>query len=159
MTLRSPRPSPAALPIAAAVALLAGAALAQPYDGPQTAPPIGQSRAPYAQTPSAQPGGSQAELASLHASLRITAAQESAWRAFVAASGPDAQQQARERAAQAMLPSLTAPQRVDLGLAAMEADLASFRERGAALKAFYASLTPDQRTTFDRETLPRQEGD
>jgi LTXXQ motif family protein len=134
-------------PFAASAVLsvaLCGPALSQPYGG--------------------GPGGSyggdaQDQLRTLHAALHITAAQEDAWRAFMAASQPDPQQQARERAAEQMLPGLTAPQRVDLSLAAMQADLASMRQRGAALKAFYATLTPSQQATFDRETLPRDEGE
>lgn len=131
-----------ALPLAAAasmaLALTAGAALAQPYG--------------YGGPPD-----QQRDLARLHAALHITAAQEGAWRAFVAANGPDPQAQARERSAQAMLPTLTAPQRVDLSIAAMQADLDTLRQRGAALKAFYATLTPDQQRIFDRETLQREQ--
>ncbi|HTX48543.1 MAG TPA: Spy/CpxP family protein refolding chaperone [Caulobacteraceae bacterium] len=132
-------------PLAAAIALTAGVALAQPYGGPT-------SQA-YQSPVSAEPS----ELAKLHAALQITAAQEGAWRAFAAASQPDPQQQARERAAERMLPNLTAPQRVDLSIAAMQADLDTLRQRGDALKAFYATLTPSQRATFDRETLPSQD--
>jgi periplasmic protein CpxP/Spy len=171
---RAPRRSPmlaACLTLAGALALSAGAALAQPYGQPNGGQPSGgQNGNPYA--PPSQPYGqrpgqppaqgygddTQARLASLHAALKITAGQEAGWRAFVAASGPDAQQQARERSAQQMIPGLTAPQRVDLSLAAMEADLDSFRERGRALKAFYATLTPAQQKIFDRETLPNQQG-
>ena len=160
------------LPLAALLALagplLAGAALAQPYGqsapygggygGPYGAPP-GQ---PPGQAPGQPPGQSyggdaQSEIANLHAALRLTAGQEAAWRTFVAASQPDAQQQARQRSAQQMLPGLTAPQRVDLSLAAMEADLDTLRERGRALKAFYAQLTPAQQKVFDHETVPREE--
>ena len=50
--------------------------------------------------------------------------------------------------------ALRSPQRVDLSLSAAEADLQTLRERGAALKAFYAVLTPAQQATFDRRTLP-----
>ena len=131
------------LPLAAALSLVAGgAALAQPQGG------------------GSQSGGSQSgAIARLHAQLHLTAAQEDAWRAFAAASAPDPQQEARERAARQMLPTLTAPQRVDLAVAAAEADLDTLRQHGAALKAFYAGLTPDQRVAFDRATLPREEGD
>ncbi|MBV9995611.1 MAG: Spy/CpxP family protein refolding chaperone [Caulobacteraceae bacterium] len=122
------------LPLAAAAWLAAGAALAQTSDV-------------------------QPQLARLHAALKITADQESAWRVFAAASQPDPQQQAREQAAQQMLPKLTAPQRVDLSIAAMQADLDSLRQRGAALKAFYATLTPAQQAAFDRQTLPRGDDD
>jgi hypothetical protein len=137
LPLRAPR---LLLPLAACAALalaLGGPALAQPYGGG---------------------GDSQDQLRSLHAALHITAAQEGAWRDFVAASQPDPQQQARRRAAQQMLPGLTAPQRVDLSIAALQADIATLRQRGAALKAFYATLTPSQQSTFDRETLPKDEG-
>ena len=136
------------LPLAVALSLAAGGALAQPpgYGGPP-----GRSYGP------SDSGGQPSELATLHAALHITAAQEGAWGAFVAATQPDPQQQARERAAEQMLPTLTAPQRVDLSVDAMEADLDSLRARGRALKAFYATLTPSQQATFDRQTLPREQ--
>jgi hypothetical protein len=123
-----------------ALVLGAGAALAQPYG----------------QAYDRSSGSQEPALSSLHAALNVTAAQEGAWRAFVAASQPDPQQQARQRAAQQMLPRLTAPQRVDLSIAEMRADLETLRQRGAALKVFYAALTPAQRAIFDRQTLPRQ---
>jgi periplasmic protein CpxP/Spy len=137
-----------ALPLAVALSFAGGAALAQPpgYGGPP-----GRSFGPS--DSSQQPS----QLATLHAALHITAAQEAAWSAFVSATQPDPQQQARERAAEQMLPTLTAPQRVDLSVDAMEADLDSLRTRGRALKAFYATLTPSQQATFDRQTLPREQ--
>lgn len=141
MMLPAPSLRRSMLPLAAAISLVAGAALAQAY---------GQ---PY-QSPSASV---QSQLANLHAALHITAAQEDAWRAFVAASQPDPQQEARQRSAEQMLPSLTAPQRVDLSIAAMQADLDTLRQRGDALKAFYATLSPSQKATFDHETLPSEE--
>ncbi|HLK25029.1 MAG TPA: Spy/CpxP family protein refolding chaperone [Caulobacteraceae bacterium] len=95
------------------------------------------------------------ELDSLHRALNLTPAQEADWRAFAAASAPDAEQAARDRSAQSMLPGLHAPQRVDLTIAAMQADLSALERRGAALKAFYAKLTPAQQAVFDRQTAPR----
>ena len=93
-------------------------------------------------------------LDSLHDALHLNAGQEPAWQAFKAASQPNADQAARARAAQSMLPRLTSPQRVDLSVAAMQADLETMRQRGAALKAFYAVLSPGQQQIFDRETVP-----
>ena len=172
LTLRAPFQF---LPLAAgpllAGVLAAGAALAQPYGQPPPpygaqggqygGQPWGRYGSPYGQpaqpAPQGYGGDVQSQLASLHAALQLNAGQEAAWRAFAAASGPDPQQQARERSAQQMLPGLTSPQRVDLSLAAMEADLDSMRERGRALKAFYASLTPAQQKIFDSQTLPRQQ--
>jgi hypothetical protein len=120
------------LPLAAAVALplalAAGAALAQPPD-----------------------------LASLHDALHLTSTQEGAWKAFAAASAPDPNKGARERSAEEMLPGLAAPQRVDLSIAVMEADLDTLRNRGRALKAFYATLTPAQQAAFDRQTTPSEQ--
>jgi protein CpxP len=96
----------------------------------------------------------ETNFGSLHDALRLTAAQEPGWEAFKSASTPNADQAARARAAQSMLPRLTSPQRVDLSMAAMQADLETLRARGAALKAFYATLTPAQQQIFDRQTLP-----
>jgi cell division protein FtsB len=56
-----------------------------------------------------------------------------------------------------MLPHLTSPQRVDLSIAAMEADMQTLRARGAALKAFYATLSSGQQQIFDSQTLPRDD--
>lgn len=119
------RPSLAASALAAALAL-AGAAQAQ--------------RAP--------------DLQDLHDALHLNASQEGAWSVFAASSQPDPEQEARERAAQQMMPALHAPQRVDLSLAAAEADLDTLKRRGAALKTFYATLSPGQQAIFDEETTP-----
>jgi LTXXQ motif family protein len=99
----------------------------------------------------------QADLTTLHDALRLTSTQEVAWRSFAAASAPDPSQSARESTAEQMLPRLTAPQRVDLSIAVMEADLDTLRTRGQALKAFYAMLTPAQQAEFDRQTTPREQ--
>ena len=41
----------------------------------------------------------------------------------------------------------------DLTAAMPETEFTSLQLRGAALKNFYASLTPEQQTVFDRETM------
>jgi protein CpxP len=140
------------LALAAAVAFAglaaASAVAAQP-------PPYSQN--PYDQTAEGPPDQSAGpDLAGLHAALQLTPAQDPAWRAFAAASTPDPQQEARERSAQSMMATLRSPQRVDLSISAAEADLQTLRERGAALKAFYAVLSPSQQAVFDRRTLPEQ---
>ncbi|HEY3799249.1 MAG TPA: Spy/CpxP family protein refolding chaperone [Caulobacteraceae bacterium] len=134
-----------ALAALAAACLTAAGAHAQPYSGRDFDDDSGYGAQPRAPN-----------LDDLHDALKLTPAQDDAWRAFAAASAPDGAQQARARSAQQMLPTLSAPQRVDLSIAAMEADLETLRRRGAALKAFYAQLTPAQQQTFDRQTLPRQ---
>jgi hypothetical protein len=57
-----------------------------------------------------------------------------------------------QTSAASLMPTLRAPQRVDLTVAAMEADLQTLKTKGAALKAFYAQLTPAQQAIFDLKT-------
>lgn len=97
------------------------------------------------------------DLHRLHDALNLSASQEEAWNAFQASTLPDPQETARRRAAAQMMPTLHAPQRVDLSIAAMQADLDTLRHRGAALKAFYATLSPAQQAVFDRQTAPRDQ--
>jgi protein CpxP len=104
-------------------------------------------------------GAAQAQvrdLADLRAALHLTAAQEDAWRAFAAANAPDPADDARHRNAAMLAPTLTSPRRVDLATAVMQTDLDEMKRRGKAIKAFYATLGPEQRAVFDRETAPRQ---
>jgi hypothetical protein len=96
------------------------------------------------------------DLQDLHDALHLSPTQEGAWQSFAAASSPDPQQQARQRSAQQLMPTLHAPQRVDLSIAAAEADLDTLRRRGAALKSFYATLSAGQQAIFDQETNPTQ---
>jgi protein CpxP len=141
------RLSPAALVAALSLAGLAAAsvAAAQPSYSPN---PDEQG----AEGPADRSGGP--DLSGLHDALHLAPDQEAAWRAFAAASAPSPEQEARERAAQSMMTTLRSPQRVDLSISAAEADLQTLRDRGAALKAFYAVLSPAQQSTFDRRTLP-----
>jgi hypothetical protein len=96
------------------------------------------------------------DLQALHEALHLTPAQEAGWAEFAASAGTDQAELARERNAAQMLPTLAAPRRVDLSIAAMRANLQSMERRGGALKAFYATLSPPQQATFDRMTLPNQ---
>lgn len=95
------------------------------------------------------------DLNGLRAALHLTADQEGAWRAFAAANAPDSADEARHQGAAALSPTLPAPRRVDLAVAVMEDDLKTLQRRGAAIKAFYATLTPAQQGVFDRQTAPR----
>jgi hypothetical protein len=106
------------------------------------APPQGQSSA-----------AARFDAQSLHDSLHLTVAQEDAWRTYRRASAPDPGAASRHQAAMMMFPSLTTPRRVDLIAAEMQADLDAAKRAGEAVKAFYATLTPDQQRTFDRQTL------
>ncbi len=109
--------------------------------------------AAMAATAQAQPSGGQ----TLHDALHLAPTQDPAWKAFQAATLPDPDQAARRRAAAEMMPTLTAPRRVDLTIAEMQSDLQTLKQRGAALKVFYAALTPAQQAVFDAETGPQGE--
>jgi|WetSurMetagenome_2_1015567.scaffolds.fasta_scaffold36402_2 periplasmic protein CpxP/Spy len=96
------------------------------------------------------------DLHQLHDALNLSAAQEPAWNTFQAAMQPDPNQEARDRSAGQMMPGLHAPQRVDLTIAAMQADLEDLQRRGAAVKAFYSTLSAAQQAVFDRQTAAPQ---
>jgi len=98
------------------------------------------------------------DAAELHAALHLSLEQETAWRAYQQALEPDRVSQARHQSAQMMMAGLTTPRRIDLIEANMQADLEVMRRQGEATKAFYGSLTPEQRIVFDRETLPPPPG-
>ena len=53
-----------------------------------------------------------------------------------------------------MMATLPTPRRIDLINAEMQADLDLMQKQGEAVKSFYATLTPEQRLTFDRQTMP-----
>lgn len=100
----------------------------------------------------AQPSDS-AFLDHLHNDLQLGPSQQSAWQAFQQSYRVDPQDMARERDAEQRMPAMTGPQRMDLAISMAEQDLAGMRRRGDALKAFYATLSPQQQRVFDRDTL------
>jgi methylphosphotriester-DNA--protein-cysteine methyltransferase len=93
----------------------------------------------------------------LHRALNLGPQQEDGWKAFQQSYAMDPAAMARQRDAGAAMARMTAPQRVDQSIAMMRDDLEAEQRRGTALKAFYATLTPQQQRTFDRETL-QQDG-
>lgn len=101
----------------------------------------------------AQPAG-PSFLRRLHSDLQLTPSQEDGWKAFAQVYQFDPQEIARERDADARMPGLTGPQRMDLAISMAEENLAGMRRRGDALKTFYSGLSPQQQKVFDRDTLP-----
>jgi hypothetical protein len=83
--------------------------------------------------------------AALHDKLKLTAAQEPAWRTFVAAVTPTLP------TLQERNPAATTPERLDQHLAMAKQHVAKMETRAAATKVFYAQLTPEQQKTFDAE--------
>jgi hypothetical protein len=105
--------------------------------------------------PQAQQQDPSSLLAKLHDDLRLTPAQASAWSQYAKALDDGGQMQAKRQAAEQMLPQIPTPRRLALMDATMSDELADFRRQSAAIETFYASLTPDQQRTFDRDTAPQ----
>lgn len=93
------------------------------------------------------------QLQQLHDALHLTPDQDASWQAYVRSTSIDPQEMTARRDAVQKMAGLTAPERVDLSIQMMKADLATMERRGEALKDFYTGLTTDQKATFDRETM------
>lgn len=90
-------------------------------------------------------------MAKLHDKLKLTAQQEPAWKKFTAVN-PMADKSMRPDPAE--MAKLNAPDRLEKGLEHMKAMETRMTEHLAALKEFYAVLTPEQQKTFDGQ-MPR----
>lgn len=98
-------------------------------------------------------------MADLKAKLKITPTQEGAWTSFTTAmqppagEGPWGKRPTAEQRAE--MDKLTTPERLDK-MQAMRAERmtamnAAMAKRNDAIKTFYATLTPEQKKTFDAE--------
>jgi len=86
--------------------------------------------------------------AELHQQLKLSAEQEPAWKTFsekMQAALP------QERPNREEMRKLSTPERMDKMLALMKGHEQQLETRAAALKAFYAVLTPEQRKLFDEQ--------
>ena len=85
-------------------------------------------------------------LAELHDKLKLTAAQEPAWKAFSAAITPAAMPTPPERKE---MDQLNTPQRMEKMLERMKQHQEKMQAHLDALKTLYAVLTPEQQKIFD----------
>ena len=91
--------------------------------------------------------------AALHDKLKLTAAQEPAWKNYVAASTPTGGKDGKAGwGNRAEMDKLSAPERMEKQLAMSREHEARLSARLAALKPFYAVLTPEQKQIFNQET-------
>ncbi len=89
-------------------------------------------------------------MADLKQSLQLTPAQEPAWNQFTSAMRPPATASARpDRAA---MTAMTTPQRLEQMQAMRQQHQAEMDKRAAAVRSFYAALTPEQQKRFDAQT-------
>jgi protein CpxP len=85
----------------------------------------------------------------LHDALKLTANQEPAWKTYIAATKP---QEPAGRADRVALKELSAPERMEKRLEMSKTRTAHQETRLAALKTFYAVLTPEQQKVFDQQS-------
>ena len=93
--------------------------------------------------------------ARLHDELKITPAQENAFRTYIAAMQPQPRQARGERA---NWKELTAPARMEKMIAMQKERTAEMEARLPALNAFYAVLTPEQKKVFDDQQGKHRRG-
>lgn len=88
--------------------------------------------------------------ADLQAKLKLSPEQEAAWASYTAAMKPPVQAQRPDRAE---LDKLSTPERLDKMRALRQQHEAAMDQREQATRTFYAALTPEQKKTFDANTL------
>lgn len=159
MTLPSLRTAVTAALVAAFAA--SGAVLAQ---APSPAPAPGASgmpmHGPGAKDPRDMRGRWQERhdkhMADLKKDLQVTADQEGAWTQFTTAMRPPATPPQRpDRDAMARM---TTPERIDQMRSMRQQRQAEMDRRADATKAFYATLTPEQKKKFDAHTARYMNG-
>lgn len=125
-------------------AAIAGASFAQP------APARGPDARPHAMGERPDPAA-MAERRAQHLRdvLQLTPRQEPALQTFLAAMKPPEGARGQMRQHRQEMAGLTTPQRLDRMKARMAERQARFDQRAAAVKRFYAELTPTQQKAFD----------
>lgn len=88
----------------------------------------------------------------LRALLKLTPAQDSAWAAYVATMTPPA------RAVPGNWKTMPAPQRMEQRVVMARERLARMESQLSALTAFYNTLTPEQKKTFDANSMGPHDG-
>lgn len=139
----------AVLPLAAG--LFASYAAAEAPQPPAGAPPAGIERAGKGKMkdPAEMQAKRQARLNELKAKLQLTPAQEPAWAQFTAVAAAPPHRPAGERPNFA---AMSTPERMD-AMDKMRAQRDAQRDRReAAVRTFYAKLTPAQQKVFDAES-------
>ncbi len=94
-------------------------------------------------------------VAKLHDELKITPAQEQAWKSFVASMQPQARGQG-QRPDRAAWAALSAPERMSKAIDMQKRRTVAMEQRLGALNSFYSVLTPDQKKTFDDKAARMQ---
>ncbi|MBE7219065.1 MAG: Spy/CpxP family protein refolding chaperone [Caulobacteraceae bacterium] len=103
-------------------------------------------------------GGTQGGAPDLGRDLGLRPDQRAALQAYQQSTSPTAAQQQQMQADETRLASMNTPQRLDFISSQMRRDEADFAQRAAAVRRFYALLTPQQQRRFDQLTGPTADG-
>ncbi|MCW5298196.1 hypothetical protein DXT88_08390 [Herbaspirillum lusitanum] len=95
--------------------------------------------------------------AALHDKLKITAAQEGAWKTFTDKTTPQRPATPPARPDKDEWSKMTTPERLDRHLDRMKQMEARMTDHIAATKEFYAVLSPEQQKVFDQEFRKMEE--
>ena len=90
-------------------------------------------------------------VAKLHDALKITAAQEPAWKSFTDSVHPQVAMMPPAKISREEMEKMSAPERLEKHLAMQQKHLEMMQTHLAALKTFYAVLTPEQQTVMNKE--------
>jgi periplasmic protein CpxP/Spy len=140
------------------VALSIGTMAAGAYADTPSAPVAAHHGAPTPEMRAKFAAKMEKRQEALHAKLKLTAAQEPAWKTFTDQMKPPqrgADKQDHDRAAWS---KLTTPERMEKFLARMQTREQFLTTRLDAVKTFYAVLTPAQQKTFDAASLHKPHG-
>lgn len=138
-----------------AVAMTAAASVYAQSSSPASSPPMankagmgmhGPDGMDHAKMAEKMKAGMAKHLAELHTKLKLSAAQEPAWKTFTDAITPGAIPARPDRAA---IEKMTAPERMEKMLASSKERQAKMESHLAALKTFYAQLTVQQKKIVD----------
>ena len=91
----------------------------------------------------------------LHATLKLTPAQEAAWSTYTAAFKPVARAERGERGERGAWKALAAPERMAKRVEMAKERVAMMETRLGATTTFYAVLTPEQKKLFDENSKHR----
>jgi len=86
-------------------------------------------------------------LQKLHDALKLNSSQEAGWQTYVAAIKAD---MPTARPDFASFKNLSAPEKLEKGIEFSKTHITQMENQLAALKTFYATLTPEQQKTFDQ---------
>ena len=140
-----------ALAGAPAMAQTAAPASATAAATSQAADAAPQARQRHAMTPEQRQQARAQRAEAFKQKLALTPAQEPAWAAFQQAMQPGQRHARLDGGKQQDWKQLTTPERIDRMRAMQAQRAAEFDRRGEAVKAFYATLSPEQQKTFDAE--------